>query len=264
MDKISSENDNKKALKKELKEKEPKISFTIDNKNGRIALIHSNISEIDIKFYLLDLETMFTRDPKISEIMNKDTNNENNINNNMKEHFGFVQANFSHTIKIPEDKIYNIDNSTSFEIPKEFINKNIFVEIKAESIKLFDIYLSSNILIVITESIGELKVLDNNLKPIIKAYVKVYVELKNNNDIQFYKDGYTDLNGKFNYLALNTDQLKNAKKFYIFVSEEKQGATIKECYPPKNIQRTGEDNLLGDIQRHRQNQRIEWRNLNKI
>ena len=29
MDKISSENDNKKALKKELKEKEPKISFTI-------------------------------------------------------------------------------------------------------------------------------------------------------------------------------------------------------------------------------------------
>ena len=33
-----------------------------------------------------------------------------------------------------------------------------------ESIKLFDIYLSSNILIVITESIGELKVLDNNLK----------------------------------------------------------------------------------------------------
>ena len=83
-------------------------------------------------------------------------------------------------------------------------------------------------------------------------------------EVQFYKDGYTDLNGKFNYLALNTDQLKKAKKFYIYVSEEKNGALIKECKPPKNIERSsGNNNLLGDIQRFRNNQRIQWRYLNK-
>ena len=249
---------------KELREKEPKLSYSIDNKEGKIILVHSNISEIKIKFYLIDLETMFTRDPKISEIMNKDKNNENSTKN-MQENFGFVQSNYSGRIKIPEDKIKN-DNSTIYEISKEYKNKNLFIEIKAESIKLFDIYLSSNLHVVITESLGELKVLksiDNNLKPIIKAYVKVYVEL-NSNEVQFYKDGYTDLNGKFNYLALNTDQLKKAKKFYIFVSEEKEGAIIKECYPPKNIQRTGGDNLLEDIQRHRQAQRNLWRIQNKI
>ena len=208
---------------------------------------------------------MFTRDPKISEIMNKDKNNENN-SNDMKENFGFVHPNYSETIKISEDKVKN-DNSTLYEIPKEYKNKNLFVEINAESIKLFDIYLSSNLNVVITESLGELKVLksiNNILKPIIKAYVKVYVELNNNNEVQFYKDGYTDLNGKFNYLALNTDQLKNAKKFHIFVSEEKEGAIIKECYPPKNIQRTGGDNLLEDIQRYRKIQRNQWRLQNKL
>ena len=262
MDKLLSENDNKKTVVKELREKEPKLSFTINNKERKILLIHSNISEINIKFYFIDLETMFTRDPKISEIMNKDENNKDNDNNYMKEHFGFVQANYSETIKIPKDKINKNDNSTDYEIPKDFMNKNLLVEIKAESIKLFDIYLSSNLYIVITESLGELKVLDNNLKSVTKAYVKVYVEL-NDSNVQFYKDGYTDLNGKFNYLALNTDQLKKAKKFYIFVSEEKQGAIIKECYPPKNIHRTGEDNLLSDIQKHRQNQRNQWRQLNK-
>jgi hypothetical protein len=136
------------------------------------------------------------------------------------------------------------------------------VEIKSESLKIFDIYLNSNLYVVITESIGELKVIDNNLKPIIKAYVKVYVEL-DNDEVQFYKDGYTDLNGKFNYIALNTDQLKKAQKFYIYVSEEKNGALIKECKPPKNIERTGGDNLLGDIQRFRNNQRMQWRALNK-
>ena len=128
---------------------------------------------------------------------------------------------------------------------------------------MFDIYLRSNLYVVITESIGELKVVANDLKPIIKAYVKVYVELTSD-EVQFYKDGYTDLNGKFNYIALNIDQLKKAKKFYIYVSEEKNGALIKECYPPKNIERSQGDNLLGDIQRFRNNQRMQWRTLNKI
>ena len=265
MNDIENESKSKKALTKELREKEPKLSYSINNKDGTIILLHSNINQIDIKFYFIDLETMFTRDPKISEIMNKDKNDDND-SNNMKEHFGFVQPNYSDTIKIEENKIKN-DNSTLYEIPKEYKNKNLFIEIKAESLKLFDIYLSSSIHVVITESLGELKVLksiDKKLKPIIKAYVKVYVELNNNNDIQFYKDGYTDLNGKFNYLALNTDQLKNAKKFYIFVSEEKHGATIKECYPPKNIQRVEGDNLLEDIQRYNRTQKTKWRLKNSL
>ena len=262
MDDIENKENSKKALKKELREQEPKLSYSIDTKDGNIVLLHSNISKIDISLYFIDLETMFTRDPKISEIMNKDKKNDSN---DMKEKFGFVQPNYSETVTISEDKIKN-DNSTLYQIPKEYKNKNLFIELKAESIKLFDIYLSSNLLIAISESLGELRVLksiDNKLKPIIKAYVKVYVEL-NNDEVQFYKDGYTDLNGKFNYLALNTDQLKKAKKFYIYVSEENEGAIIKECYPPKNIERSGGDNLLEDVQRYRQMQRNEWRLQNKI
>jgi len=268
MDTISSENDNtnKKALSKELREKEPKLSFSIDNKNGKLLILHSNISEIDLKLYFIDLETLFTRDPKISEIMNKDKNDDNNSNINMKEHFGFVRPNYSEVIKIPKEKINKNENGTSYDIPEKYRNKNLFVEIKAESLKLFDIYLSSNFNVIISENLGELKVCENNFKAIIKAYVKVYVEL-NNNQVQFYKDGYTDLNGKFNYLALNSDQLNNSKKFYIFVSEEKQGAIIKECYPPKNIERnnnnSGNDNLLEDVQRYRQIQRSKWRTMNK-
>ena len=228
--------------------------------------MHSNISEIDIKLYFIDLETLFTRDPKISEIINKDKNNDNDSNINMKEHFGFVQPNYSEVIKIPKEKINKNENGTSYDIPEKYKNKNLFVEIKSESIKLFDIYLSSNLNVIISENLGELKVCENNFKAIIKAYVKVYVEL-NNNNVQFYKDGYTDLNGKFNYLALNTDQHNNSRKFYIFVSEEKHGAIIKECNPPKNIERnndsSGEQNLLEDLQKYRQVQRSKWRIMNK-
>ena len=265
METINKEKEtNKKDLNKELKEKEPKITYTIDNKEGKINLIFSNISKIDIKLYLIDLETLFTRDPKISEIINKDNKNENN-SSDMKKHFGFVQPNYTETITIEKEKINKNDNILEYEIPKEFKNKNLFVEINAESIKLFDIYLNSNLIVAITESLGELKVIDMKLKSVIKAYIKVYVEL-NNTEMQFYKDGYTDLNGKFNYLALNTDQLKKAKKFYIFVSEEKHGAVIKECYPPKNIKgiSANQDNILGELRKYRQNQRNQWRLLNNL
>ena len=255
--------DGKKSLTKELREKEPKLSFNIDGKEGKITLIHSNISKVDVKFYFIDLETMFTRDPKISELVNKDKNKSSN--KEMMENFGFVQPNYSEAIKIPKEKNNKNDNITVYEIPEKYRNKNLFVEIKADSIKLFDICLSSNLIITITESLGELKVIDGDLQSVVKAYVKVYAEL-NSDKIEFYKDGYTDLNGKFNYLALNTDQLKNARKFYIFVSEEKQGATIRECYPPKNINgmSSNDDNILMNIQRYKQNQRNKWREMNKF
>jgi hypothetical protein len=261
MDNISSDSNDKKKLKKELREKKPKISLNIDKKEAKIAIIHSNINKIDIKLYLIDLETMFTRNPKISEIINKD---QNNVDSGNIENFGLVQPNYSETIKIPKEKVNNKDNITIYEIPQNYRNKNLFVEVKVESIKLFDLYLSSNLVVIITESLGELKVIDNNFQSVIKAYVKVYVELKGS-EVQFYKDGYTDLNGKFNYLALNTDQLKKAEKFYIFVSEEKQGAVIKECYPPKNIKNiSSDDDLLGDIYKLKQNQRNQWRKMNKL
>ena len=224
-------------------------------------MIHSNISKIDIKLYLVDLETMFTRNPKISDLINRD---QNSVESGDIENFGMVQPNYSETIIIPKEKVNSKDNITTYEIPQDYRNKNLFIEVKVESIKLFDLCLSSNLVVIITESLGELKVIDNNLQSVIKAYVKVYVELKDN-EVQFYKDGYTDLNGKFNYLALNTDQLKKAKKFYIFVSEEKQGAVIKECYPPKNLQNfSSADDLLGDIYKFKQNQRNQWRKKNKL
>ena len=69
MDIVEEEKD-KKSLVKELKEKEPKLSFNLQ-KEGKIVLFHSNINEITIKLYLIDLEIIFTREPKITEIINK-------------------------------------------------------------------------------------------------------------------------------------------------------------------------------------------------
>ena len=258
MDIVEEEKD-KKTLIKELKEKEPKLTIKIENKDGKVYLIHSNIDEINIKLYLIDLEILFTREPKISEIINKSA--ENNNDHYLKEKFGFVQPNYSETIKIPESKNNKSINSTIYEIPEIYKKKNLLIEVDYASIKLLNLYLNSNLNIIITESIGELQALDEKLKPVIKTYIKVYAKL--DDEIIFYKDGYTDLNGSFNYLKLNTDLLKKVKKFYIYAFEMNHSDTIKECYPPKNIDNMNNEDIMELIRKEKRNERNLWKILNK-
>ena len=63
MDIVEEEKD-KKSIIKELKEKEAKLSLNIENKEGKITLLHSSIKEINIKLYFIDLEMLFSREIK--------------------------------------------------------------------------------------------------------------------------------------------------------------------------------------------------------
>ncbi len=85
--------------------------------------------------------------------------------------------------------------------------------------------------------------------------------------VKFYKDGYTDLRGKFNYVSLNTDQLMNVKKYSILIMHDELGSMIKECNPPANIQNNvSSDQKLSQYeqyQNYRQNMKKQWRKYNK-
>ena len=47
-----------------------------------------------------------------------------------------------------------------------------------------------------------------------------------NHVIQKYKDGYTDISGKFDYASISTDQLNRTTKFAIFVEAEGLGCVV--------------------------------------
>ena len=90
-----------------------------------------------------------------------------------------------------------------------------------------------------------------------KAYVKVYARLSNGT-IRFFKDGYTDLRGKFDYASLNgsdsissphnlpasgaaadanfqmlqPQELRSVEKLSILVLSEAHGALVREVNPP--------------------------------
>ena len=49
----------------------------------------------------------------------------------------------------------------------------------------------------------------------------------NNQTVKFYKDGYTDFRGRFDYVSLNTDDIKTVEKFSIFVMSSELGSWVQ-------------------------------------
>lgn len=88
-----------------------------------------------------------------------------------------------------------------------------------------------------TEAYGELKVVEqgDSAKPLPRVYVKVFAQKKGSsaNDAFFFKDGYTDIRGKFDYAQTSGNRLKDVQKFAILVMSDTLGSIIKECNPPK-------------------------------
>ena len=63
------------------------------------------------------------------------------------------------------------------------------------------------------------------------VYVKVYSQQKDGG-IKFYKDGYTDLRGRFDYASLSTGDLESVAKFSLLISSKNNGSMVREAMPP--------------------------------
>jgi hypothetical protein len=67
-----------------------------------------------------------------------------------------------------------------------------------------------------------------------KVYVKVF-QMSTSGKESFYRDGYTDIRGKFEYAASSGNgKLNQVKKFSILVQSEEFGSQIREVNPPKD------------------------------
>jgi hypothetical protein len=71
----------------------------------------------------------------------------------------------------------------------------------------------------------------SDARPLPATYVKVYARDRAGT-VAFYKDGYTDLRGWFDYATLSTSDLDNVERFAILVCSDDAGAAILEANPP--------------------------------
>lgn len=230
----------------ELAGTEPGFELKVENQS--IALTWKNLGEVTLNYYLMDSEFSFSSNPFVSQDAGR---------------FSIIKPNKTATQTLPKDK-----NTLTVPLPAEFARANVLVEVIGAGQRKAQAYHANTLKLAITENYGRLETRDSGSdKPLPKAYVKVYAKL-NDGTVRFYKDGYTDLRGRFDYASLNGPadspssdpfgapapmaasgagvpangldyqmlkpaELSQVQKLALLVLSDTNGAMVKEINPPR-------------------------------
>ena len=191
---------------------EPSFDFTVEAR--AVTLNYQNLKEVTVNYYLMDVELMFSRQPFVRQFSGQ---------------FAYIRPNQTATVKLPADRA-----SHRFELPEELGNSNVMVEIVGGPMRRAQAYYANSLAVQVIANYGQVRVSHaEGGKPLAKVYVKVYARLKDGR-VAFYKDGYTDLRGRFDYSSLNTNELDFVKAFSLLIlSDAGDGAVVREAAPPK-------------------------------
>ena len=187
-----------------------------DGRSGTIVVRHANVQSLRVNYYLMDIEFLFSSNPFVGG---------SNGSSDSKQHFSFVRPN--HTLHV---KLEDGTDETRLGVPSDIIgDRDHIVEIMSQGQREVVPVFRSKMSVNITETTGRLRVtIGGRSAP--RCYVKVYGDFGGN--ARFYKDGYTDIRGCFDYVSLDTDQLSRVSRFSILISSPSSGALIKEAKPP--------------------------------
>ncbi|MCX7048726.1 MAG: hypothetical protein NTX50_24975, partial [Candidatus Sumerlaeota bacterium] len=190
---------------------EPTLEFKIEAQ--KIQIQYLNVKECEVRYYPMDIELLFSRQPFVQEFSGL---------------FSSIRPNSAETIKLdPEQKTRTVD------LPAKYQSSNVMVEIVAGALRKSQACYANSLNVQISENYAQLKVAHAKTgKALSKVYIKVYARMQGG-EVRFYKDGYTDPRGRFDYASLNTNELDRVERFSILILSESDGALVKEAGLPK-------------------------------
>lgn len=221
----------------QLANTEPSFDFKVEGQ--AIHLNWKNLDAVTVNYYLMDPEFSFSSSPFVSQDAGR---------------FSIVKPAKSVTQPLPKGQ-----NSQTLSLPEDYSKANVLVEVIGAGQRKAQAHHSNTLKLTLAENYGRLEVHDSTTdKPLPKTYVKVYAKL-NNGTTRFFKDGYTDLRGRFDYASLNAPEenhtsipaaatspgpsgldyqmlkpaeLSEVSKLSLLILHDTHGATVKEVNPP--------------------------------
>ena len=116
--------------------------------------------------------------------------------------------------------------------PSALRGKNVVVEAVGAGQRKAKVHYANDLTASVANQVGQVRVVrQSDTRPLSATYVKVYAR-KHGGAVTFYKDGYTDLRGWFDYATLSTNDLDHVERFAILVCSDQAGAAILEASPP--------------------------------
>lgn len=206
-----TDKENRDQAQTKLADTSPRLQFEMESSTVKIT--HANIEEpCTINYYPMDIELLFSREPFVKDVGAQLT---------------VIKPTRSEKIKLGSGELQDV------KVPADLSGRNLMIEVTAAGISRQQAYYPNQLKVDVIESYGQLRVVDKKSgKALSKVYVKVYAKT-DSGEAKFYKDGYTDLRGRFDYTSLNTDEIDGADKFAILILSDTNGAMVCEAAPPK-------------------------------
>ncbi|WP_164101567.1 hypothetical protein [Candidatus Laterigemmans baculatus] len=179
----------------------------------RLVIDHRNTREVTLRFYGVDLELLFSKTP-------------------------FVREGLERMATVRPGKIIRVetaagDGTSEYRLDDALSRQTLLVEAVAGSARDTTLYYGGRLTTYVSEGFGQLQTKDRSGgAAVVGAYVKVYARY-HDGSVKFYKDGYTDLRGRFDYSTLSTSELSDVERMAILVLDPERGATLHDVAPPK-------------------------------
>ena len=191
-------------------------SFDFEIESGVAKLKYQNLDEVDVNFYEMDIELLFSRSPFAQDDL---------------DGFSMIRPNLTKSVTLETDD--KGKGTHEFKLPSEMQNKNVLVEVAAGDQTKSQPYFAHSLNVQLMEKYGQVQVTDEKSdKAIPKTYVKVYARL-HDGSVRFHKDGYTDLRGRFDYVSQSNRSIDGIQKFSILILSDDNGAVMRQSNPPK-------------------------------
>ncbi|MFA7172796.1 MAG: hypothetical protein WC340_05190 [Kiritimatiellia bacterium] len=192
---------------------EPTLEMKVEG--GVVQVKGANIKSCVLNFYPMDIELLFSRSPFVKAD-------------------GSQFANIRPMLSQPAE-IKNAQEWMEVKVPESLATRNVMVEAVTAGVRRHQVYYASTLDVQLVERYGQLVVRHAGAGlPVPAVYVKVYARTHAGKVI-FFKDGYTDLRGRFDYVSLNGNEIEGIEMLAVLVLSDELGAVVCEVPPPAEV-----------------------------
>ena len=188
---------------------QPTFELAVDA--AGVLVRQQNVPQLELRYFEMDIELLFSRQPFVASDVAR---------------FSFIAPGHREQLVAPAPE-------QLVPWPAPLRGKNVVVEGVGSGRRVAKVHYANDLAPTLAHQFGQVRVQRASDRASLPAtYVKVYARM-HGGAVAFYKDGYTDLRGWFDYATLSTDDLDRVERFAILVCSDTSGAAILETAPPQ-------------------------------
>ena len=201
--------DHRERTMDQLAARQPTLAVAVEQ--GQVVLTHVHLERATVRFYRMDVELLFSRQPFLGAASDR---------------FSFIAPGAALEV------VLDGGGRTVVRLPDEMAKSNLVIDAVSGSLRGAVTHFANDLAVAVMAPYGQLQVRQTSSGASLPStYVKAYARMRGG-AVQFFKDGYTDLRGRFDYATLSTSDLDNVERFALLVLHDTSGASVLEADPP--------------------------------